>query len=170
MLRVYLNLLLVFCSLTALSQNRAELQKRNGFKDIKLGMIIDSLKGYKFKKDFLEHNEFPAKLYSFENPNYARIGEVNVDKIEIKTYKDQIYEIIVVTEKDQRLVKALESLYGKADYDLKRETYFWRTEDVLLKFKSHAKHQLELLYISFPVYKKMKLDKNQKVDDIANDF
>ena len=52
----------------------------------------------------------------------------------------------------------------------KRETYFWKTENLVLKFRSHSKHQIELLYISYPVIKMMKTDKNQKVDDIANDF
>src|SRR4051812_18428544 len=111
MSRIYIIIFFACYSITAFCQNREELQKRNGFKDIKLGMLIDSLKGCEFKKEFLERNEYPAKLYTFENSNYSRIGEVKVDRIDIKTYKDQIYEIIVVTEKDQRLMKALESLY-----------------------------------------------------------
>ena len=67
-------------------------------------------------------------------------------------------------------MKALESLYGKADYDLKNETYFWKTDNLVLKFRSAGRHQLELLYSSNVVYKKMKEDKKKKVDDIANDF
>lgn len=168
--KIQLFIFLLVCPLVIYSQNREELQKRNGFKDIKLGMVIDSLKGCKLKKEFLERNEFPAKLYTYENPSYTSIGEVKVDKIELKTYKNLIYEISVVTEKDKRLIKALESLYGKADYDLKRETYFWKATDLILKFRSYSKNQLELAYISFLVFKQMKIDKNQKVDDIANDF
>jgi hypothetical protein len=157
-------------SLNGYGQNLAELEKRNGFKDIKLGTTADSIKGIKFKKEFLERDEFPAKLYTVEHPDYAKIGEVNIDKIELKTYDDLIYEIIVITHKDLRMMKALESLYGKSDYDIKRETYFWKSESLILKFRSHSKNRLELLYISYPVLRKMKEDKNQKVDDIANDF
>src|SRR5689334_13064647 len=73
---------------TAVSQDISELEKRNGFKDIKLGMIADSVKGVKFKKDFKERDEFPAKLYAVEHPDFARIGEVKVDRIEVKAYKD----------------------------------------------------------------------------------
>ncbi len=152
------------------SQDIGELEKRNGFKDIKLGMIADSVNGVKLKKEFKEKDEFPAKLYTVDHPDYANIGEVKVDQIELKAYKDLIYEISVVTKKDPRLMKALESLYGKADYDLKAETYFWKTENMILKFRSHGKHHLELLFQSYLIHKMMKTDKNQKVDDIANDF
>jgi hypothetical protein len=168
--KIALMMLVTASSITGYGQNLAQLEKRNGFKDIKLGATVDSLKGVKLKKEFLEKNEFPAKLYTVDHPDYAKIGEVAIDKIEVKTYKDLIYEIIVITDKDLRMMKAMESLYGKSDYDLKRETYFWRTENIVLKFRSHSKNRLELLYIYLPVLKQMKEDKNQKVDDIANDF
>lgn len=151
-------------------QNISELEKRNGFKTIKLQMIADSIKGIKLKKEFKEKDEFPAKLYSVEDSTLTSIGEVKVSKIEVKAYKDLVYEISVVTEKDTRLMKALESLYGKADYDMKNELYFWRTDNMVLKFKSHGRAHLELIYVSYTIHKKMKADKNQKVDDIANDF
>ncbi len=152
------------------SQDISQLEKRNGFKDIKLGMIVDSLRGVKFKKEIKEKDEFPAKLYSVEHPDFSQVGEVKVSEIEVKAYKDILYEISVVTQKDTRLMKALESLYGKADYDMKTEVYFWRTDNMVLKFKSHGRHHLELLYTSYAVHKMMKADKDQKVDDIANDF
>jgi hypothetical protein len=151
-------------------QNVSQLEKRNGFKTIKLQMIADSIKGAKFKKEFKEKDEFPAKLYSIEDSTLTSIGEVKVDRIEVKAYNDLVYEISVVTEKDTRLMKALESLYGKAEYDIKNESYFWRTDNMVLKFKSHGRAHLELLYISLTIHKMMKTDKNQKVDDIANDF
>jgi hypothetical protein len=162
--------LLIIISVSGYGQNLAELERRNGFKDIKLGMIIDSLKGIKLKKEFMEKDEFPAKLYDVDHPDYTKIGEVKINKIEVKTYKSLIYEIIIVCDKDLRMMKALESIYGKSEYDLKKETYFWRSENLILKFRSHSKNHLELLYISFPVLKTMKADKEQKVDDIANDF
>jgi hypothetical protein len=67
-------------------------------------------------------------------------------------------------------MKALESIYGQAEYDLKRGTYFWRGETVSLKFRSHSKNELEMLYTSFIVYKMMKADKHKKVEAIADDF
>lgn len=162
--------LFLFASINSFCQNLTELERRNGFKDIKLGSPIDSVQGFKLKKEFKERDEFPAKLYEVENDAYTKIGEVEVERIELKTYKDLIYEITVVTDKDARLMKALESLYGKAGYDMKNETYFWKTENLILKFKSEGKRTLQMQYISYGVHKMMRQDKNQKVDDISNDF
>lgn len=153
-----------------LSQDISQLEKRNGFKDIKLGMIADSVKGVKFKKEIKEKDEFPAKEYSVEHPDFSSIGEVKVNRIDIKAYKDLVYEISVITAKDLRLMKALESLYGKSEYDIKSEVYFWRTNDIVLKFRPHGRGHIELLYTSYVIHKMMKADKEQKVDDIANDF
>lgn len=152
------------------SQDVSELEKRYGFKDIKLEMPIDSVKGIKFKKDILEAKQYPAKLYEVDHPDYASIGEVKVKDIQLKTYKDKVYEIHLITEKDPRLMKALESIYGKADYDMRAETYFWKSPIITLKFISSGKHQLQLTYSATKVYSQMKEDKKQKVDDIADDF
>jgi hypothetical protein len=151
-------------------QDISELEKRNGFKDIKLGALADSVKGVKFKKDIKESDEFDARQYEVSHPDYSKIGEVEVKGIEIKAYKGLIYEIIVVTAKDTRLMKALESIYGQAEYDIKRETYFWKSNSVTLKFRSHSKHALELIYNSQLVRKMMKEDKGKKVEAIADDF
>ena len=157
-------------SIVSHAQKIAELEKRNGFKDLKLGMPIDSVKGYKLRKEFKEQDEFDAKLYSVENPLYASIGEVKINAVELKTYKDQVYQIHVIADKDPRLMKALESIYGSAEYDMKRETYFWKGQTLVLKFKSYSRNQLEMIYTSFPVLNQMKEDKGKKVQDIADDF
>jgi hypothetical protein len=161
---------LLYIANPARAQKIAELDRRNGFKDLKLGMLIDSVKGYKLKKEFKEKDEFEAKLYAIENEALSKIGEVAVNRVEAKTYKDLIYQIHVVTDKDPRIMKALESIYGVADYDMKRETYFWRGQTLVLKFRSYSKGQLEMIYTSFPVLAMMKSDKVQKVQDIADDF
>jgi hypothetical protein len=163
--------LLLLSNLLLGAQSIDELERRNGFKDIRLGMMIDSLKGHKFKKDIKEKDEFIAKLFTVEDQiAYSKIGEVSVNKIEVKTYKDLVYQITVVADKDTRIMKALESLYGLAEYDIKRETYFWKSQNLILKFRSHSKNQLEMIYTSFPVLNMMKVDKGKKVEAIANDF
>jgi hypothetical protein len=163
-------LTLLAVNFASVAQNLSELERRNGFKDIKLGTAIDSIKITVLEKEFKERNEFPAKLFRVENDAYSTIGEVKVSRVEVKTYKDTIYEIGVWTAKDPRLMKALESLYGRADFDMKNETYFWKTDNIILKFKSEGKSKLVLTYISPPIHKSMKLDKDKKVDDIADDF
>ncbi|SHG61000.1 hypothetical protein SAMN04488109_1065 [Chryseolinea serpens] len=169
-IRVVTAFLFFVVAAPCLGQDTLELDKRNGFKDIHLNAPIDSVTGSKLIKEFKEKDEFPARLYEVINPLYEKIGEVNVEKIELKTYKDMVYEIRVLADKDPRLMKALESLYGKADYDIKNETYFWKSDKMILKFHAAGKHKLEMLYISYGLHKMMKADKDKKVDDIANDF
>ena len=147
-----------------------EFDKRNGFKDIKLASSIDSVKGAKFKKDFKEKGHHPAKLYSIEHPDYQSIGEVKIDRIEVKTFKGFIYQILVITDKDTRLMKGMEAALGKPVYNLRDESYNWGGEKGGLKFKSHSKNQLELLYFSSVVYKMMNEDKANKIKDISGDF
>jgi hypothetical protein len=170
MRRLIFFFLLFFGAAGVFGQELTELEKRNGFKDIKLGMPVDSVKGIKFKKDFKDNDEFEAKLHSVEHADYSKIGEVPVRHIEVKSYRGLVYEINVVTPKDPRLMKALESIYGKADYDMKTETYFWKTDLITLKFHAHSKKELEMTYISYLVRNMMKADKNKKVEAIADDF
>src|SRR5688500_4802534 len=119
MLKFTLLLLLITTAFAVSGQDIAELERRNGFKDLKLGIPIDSVKGEKkFRKEFKEQGEFVSKLYTVEHPDYNKIGEIPISKIEIKTYKDLVYQIHVIADKDTRLMKALESVYGQADYDL----------------------------------------------------
>ncbi len=170
MMRYFLTVILTVLILQIDAQQLSELEERHGFKDIRLGMIADSVKGSKLKKEFKEQNQYPAKLYTVAHPDYSRIGEVKVKSLELKSYMDLVYEISVTVDKDTRLIKALESLYGKADYDMKNETYFWKTENLILKFRSSGKNSLELLYTSYVIHRMMKEDKDKKIDDIANDF
>lgn len=170
MSRFSLFIFFLSAAIITIAQEVTELERRNGFKDIKLGMVVDSLKGIKFKKDFKERDEFDAKLFTVENADYEKIGEVDIKKIELKTYKNLIYEIIVIADKDPRLMKALESIYGKSEYDMKQETYFWKGTNITLKFRSHSGSKLEMIYTSYLVHKMMKEDKGKKIEDIADDF
>src|SRR5689334_9000554 len=101
-----------------------EIDRRNGFKDIKMASNIDSVKGAVFKKEIKEGHH-PAKLYSIEHPDYQTIGEVKIESIEVKTYKGLIYQISVITEKDSRLMKGMESALGKPIYNVRDESYNW---------------------------------------------
>lgn len=168
----FLFTLVLTCAIThaSFSQEENEFDKRNGFKDIKLASPIDSVKGTEFKKDFKEKGNYPAKLYIVDHPDYKSIGEVAIHKIEIKTYKGLIYEILVITEKDERLMKGLERALGPSGYNVRDETYNWSGKKGSLKFRSHSKNELELLYNSFVVYALMKEDKSKKIDDISDDL
>jgi hypothetical protein len=152
------------------AQDLAELNRRRGFKDIKLGTPIDSIRGASYKKDALEKNEFPVKQYNVENDNYKSIGEVKVKKVEVKAYKDIVYEIVVITQKDTRLMKGMNKSFGKPVYILTTDTYNWKTDSLSLTFKDHARNELRLTYRYYPVLKQMQIDKGKKIEEIAEDF
>lgn len=169
-MRVAALCLISFISLAAFGQDAAELDRRRGFKDIKLGTRVDSLRGATFRKDVLEKNEFPAKLYEIESEDYRSIGEVKVKKIEVKAYKDTIYEIVVITQKDTRLMKGMQKSFGKPVYILPTDSYNWQTDSLSLTFKDRSRNELQLTYRYYPVLKQMRIDKGKKIDEIAEDF
>jgi hypothetical protein len=162
-------IMLLLSHLTS-AQHSTELDKRNGFKDIKLSSLADSVKGVVFKKDITNKEGQLSKVYNVDHPDYKKIGEVAIEEIELTAYKGLIYVIRVVTVKDLRLMKGMEMALGKAEWDLRNEQYFWKAEKLSLTFKSVEKDKIELTYTSFPVLQKMKEDKKKEVEDIADDF
>ena len=168
--RIGFTLLLIAGNLIFIhAQDVAELTRRNGFKTIKLGNPIDSVKGAVLKKEFLEREEFLARLYETQHAEYKTIGEVAVQDIQLMTYKNLIYKIVVTTDKDPRVMRALEKSFGKAVYVVRTTSYSWKAETLSLTFLAH-KNDIELTYRCYPVYKMMMEDKGKKVDVIAEDF
>ncbi len=171
MSRLAVSLIFFLSTIGILSaQDIAELERRNGFKTLKLGTLIDSIKGAEFKKDVKEKNEFPAKLYEVENEEYASIGEVKVKSVEVKTYKDVVYEIVVITNKDTRLMKGMMKSFGQPKYNLVTDTYNWAGQTLGLTFNGQSRNEIKLTYRYYPALKQMYVDKGKKIDDIAEDF
>jgi hypothetical protein len=152
------------------SQDSAELVRRNGFKDIKLGSVVDSVKGALFKKDITELKEFDAKLYQVKSPAYEKIGEAEVESVEVKVYKGLIYEIMVTLPKDPRIMKGLEKSYGKAIYSLRTQSYYWRVPEKISLVYKGSKKDVTLTYRSYPMIQLMYKDKKKKIEKIAEDF
>jgi hypothetical protein len=152
------------------AQLSTELDKRNGFKDIKLGSLVDSVKSVSYKKDITNKDGQLSKVYVVDHPDYKKVGEVAVEEIELTAYKGLIYIIRVTTVKDLRLMKGMEMALGKAEWDIRNEQYVWKAEKLGLSFKSVEKDKIELTYNSLPVIQKMKEDKKKEVEDIADDF
>jgi hypothetical protein len=156
---------------SAFAQSAGELDNRGGYKTIRLLDPIDSVKGYKLKKEFTEKgNVYPSAIYEVNHPDYMTIGEIGVNTIEIETYNGKIYRIYVYTEKDERLMKAMENVLGKSTYNSRENLYFWSTERILLTFQSHGKKELKLVYRSNVIPKLMKEDREKKVETISSDF
>ncbi len=170
MTRIFISLTLLLVASISFGQDIGELARRNGFKDIKLGNPVDSVKGAVFVKEFTELKEFEVKLYEVKNPAYEKIGEAEVKEVKLKTYKGLIYEIIVTTPKDPRIMRGLEKSYGKATYNIRTETYNWQVPlQISLVYKGHHK-EVKLTYRSYPVIKMMYTDKKKKIEEIAEDF
>jgi hypothetical protein len=153
------------------AQSPAELDSRNGFKDIRLGTRADSVKGAKLRKEFTaKENVYPSQTYVVEHPEYATIGDVKIKSVELGAYRNLIETITLITDKDPRLMKALENLFGRATYDAKNYQYFWRGDSVILTYKSHSKNSLILEYRSLVIPRMMVEDRKSKIDKIAEDF
>ncbi len=168
-MKQFLSLMLLVITFSLQAQDLNELERRNGFKEIKLGSSIDSVKGATFKKDIIERKEFQAKLYETEFPAYMTIGDVEVKKISIKTYKGLIYEMDIITVKDPKVMRGLEKSYGKATYSIRTESYYWKGQTLNLIYKGHRK-DIKLTYRSSPVIRMMYEDKGKKVEEVADDF
>lgn len=162
-------ILLIIINLPLSGQTVSELDRRNGYKTIRLGNPIDSVKGAEFKKDFLELKKYPAKIYETRHADYLSIGEVVVKKVQVKTYKNLVYEINVFLPKDQRIMQGLEKSYGHATYSVRLHAYYWNAENLSLVFKGDKK-KIQLTYKSAPIIKMMNDDKNKKVDQVAQEF
>ncbi len=166
---IIISFLLILFNTCLWAQNTAELDRRNGFKSIKLGNPIDSVKGAEFKKDIIELKMFPAKIYETRHADYKSIGEVTVKKLELKTYKGLVYEINVFLPKDPRVMQGLEKSYGEATYSMRLHAYYWNAENLSLVFKGDGK-KIHLTYKSAPVLKMMHEDKSKKVEQVADEF
>ncbi|MBN8575628.1 MAG: hypothetical protein J0L66_01740 [Cytophagales bacterium] len=168
-MKLLLALLLCTIIVSGQSQDTQELERRNGFKEIKLGMHIDSVKGALFRKDLIERKEFATKLYETTHPDYMSIGDVPVKLISLKVYKGLIYEILVSLGHDPKIMKGLEKSYGKATYSIRTESYYWKAQTLTLVYKGHRK-EVNLTYRSVPVIAMMYADKGKKIEEVADDF
>ena len=156
--------------LASAASGQTELDRRNGFKDIKMVTPIDSIRGATFKKDIESTESQFLKLYEIKHPAYSNIGDVPVDQVEVVTYKGLVYEITVLTEKDPRLMRGMELALGRADFNVRDKTYSWGGKNLSLTFSPFGKDQIQLKYHSHLITEMMKKDKEEKIEEIAEDF
>lgn len=170
---------LLFCLLTLLSLTAAgqpqepdseELERRNGFKSIRLNFPVDSVKGAEFKEDITEKGGFQSKVYQVTGEEFKSIGSVKIEKVRLKAYKGLVYEIVVITEKNPDLMKGLSKALGKPSFSVRTNIYSWRSKSVALTFEPSGKNDLKLTYKSYPVFRLMAEDKGRKAEEIMNDF
>lgn len=162
-------LLLLLSSTSSAFSQAAESEGIYGFKSLKLDSRIDSVKGAKFLKEF-DKDGVRSKLFEVQNEELMTLGELKVDKIFVRTFKEIVYEIYVEMDKDVRIMKALEKLYGAAGYDGLNQTYFWKMEKFNIRFKSQSKKRIEIIYHSYAYQQMVRDEKNKKVKSLSDDF
>jgi len=167
-MRLILALIIASCT-TGFAQN-AELDKRNGFKDIKLGSEAVSYDGLELKKS-VEDRIYPeAELYVSKKGHYENIGPHKVHSLTAKTYKGEIFEIKVIIDKNSDLYKGLKKNFGDPKFDLRKDEYYWAGENLRLSYASLSKNKIVMTYWSYPMHQKLKDDKKKAIEDIADDF
>ncbi|MDH5396573.1 MAG: hypothetical protein OEX02_00395 [Cyclobacteriaceae bacterium] len=171
----YKNLILCGLLITALTgkgQSVEELDKRNGFKDIKLNSEITQYDELEFKKK-IKDEVFPdAKLYVNKKGSYTTIGNIPVIGVEVSTYKDRIFQIRVETDKNTNLYKGLATAFGEGSWSLRKKAYVWSAENLSLVFRSVGKNKesLELIYYSYVMVRERKEEKKEYVREVSDDF
>ncbi len=154
----------------AVGQDVSELDKRNGFKDIKLNTSVFDYTGLEYKKD-IKDDLFPeAKIFVPVKGNYENIGSLKIYSLEVKTYRDSVFQIVVVTDKDPNLYKGLKAAFGEPEYHYRAGFYHWTTKRLRLSYTPYQKDKIEMKYESFLMRNKLKEDKQQVVEEIVSDF
>lgn len=126
--------------------------------------------GLNFKKS-IKDNIYPdAGLYVAKKGSYQSIGRLKIFSLEVKTYKDEIFEIKVTTEKDPDLYQGLKKVFGEPEFSLVSNTYFWRSASVKLTYIANAKGKIEMVYTSIKMRDRLKADQKEVVDVISEDF
>jgi hypothetical protein len=167
-MRVLFTFLFFAASISATSQISHELDKRNGFKDLK---ILTSVSGYpgleywKADKTKPEHSIYKAKKGS-----YDKIGNVDVFKVTVYTYRDLIFKIEVITVKDETLFHSLEKAYGKIKSSMAATYSYWEGEKVRLNYETEGSKKIKLTYVSKQIKQMIALDKKKAVESLSTEF
>lgn len=164
-------LILIVFSHGILAQDKIHpLDEKGGFQDIMLDSLISQYPGLKEKKK-IDEELFPETILYVNNKGvYETIGRVKVYSVEVKTYKDRIYEIIVTTEYDPAIYQGLTRNFGEGQYSLRKKAYQWSSHNVALYFKKEKKSRLQLIYHSKRMDRRRRDEIKKSYTDVSDDF
>ena len=168
----YLSFTLVLCFIVSVSlaQSTKELDKRNGFKDIKLATEIKQYEGLEYKEDITNEAFKKLSVYTKKKGYYESIGSIKIREVEVLAYKGEVYKITVITEKNPKLYNGLKKAFGEATFSYRNDNYYWSTDNITLTFGNKAKTKLKLEYTSHIMKRRLKEDKKEEIEDISQDF
>lgn len=167
-MRILLTLFFIGFSLSGYSQSSEELDKRNGFKDIKLLTDVSLYPGLEFWKD--DKSKPDHAIYRSKKGSYEKIGDVEISKITVYTYRDLIFEIEVIATKDEKLFRSLEKAYGKINSSIAASYSYWDGKKVRLNYETVGKKNLKLTYRSKQIKQLIALDKKKAIDSLSTEF
>ena len=163
------SIFLIF-SIQSFAQSVDELEKRYGFKDIKLETHINLYPSLEPVKIHHKDKKEGVTAYEAVKGAYDQIGEIKVHEVMVLAYDSMIFEISVITEKDGNLYKGLEKAFGKPQNTVGYGAYTWKTDKLSLTFRSHSKSKLEIRYHVFAYEKWLKEEKKEKIEEVSSDF
>lgn len=166
-MRILFTLLILVGSISLYAQNN-ELDERNGFKNIKLLSKATDYPELKFDKQQAE--EFKAIYVS--KPGYLEsIGDIQIKDFKAYTYKDLIYQIEIITNKEPELFKGLEAAFGNAKFSVVGNEYVWQGTKVKLTYSSIKGGKKTIMTYSAPEIKDIiKQDEQAEIKQLSEDF
>jgi len=155
---------------SSLAQTTEELDKRNGFKDIKLATEVHQYEGLEYKEEIADELFKTLSVYVKKKGYYESIGSIKIHDVEVLAYKGEVYQIKVITEKNPKLYRGLKKAFGEPTFSPRGDNYYWSTDNLGLTFGNNAKSKLQLLYTSYVMKGRLKEDKKEEIEDISEDF
>ena len=167
-MRALLILLVVLFGQYSLAQTVKELDKRNGFKDIKLLSDVTTYEGLEFSKPL--KNNPGHSIYKAVKGHYETIGDIEILDLVVYAYRNQVYQINVTTRKEEKLFRSLEKTFGKVHTTLVSPNPYWDGEDIKLIYIVDGAKKLTLSYQSKKIKHIIAMDKKKEVDDLTTEF
>lgn len=166
-MKTILSLLLLVGSITAYAQNN-ELDERNGFKNIKLLSKANEYPELKFDKQQAKE----GKAIYIRKPGYLQsIGDIQIRDLKVYTYKDLIYQIDVITNKEPELFRGLEAAFGKAKFSVVGNEYFWQGNRIKLTYSSiKGGKKTVMTYSTDKIKNLIKQDEQAEIKQLSEDF
>lgn len=147
------------------AQNLKALDEKNGFRNLKFGMSIDSLKNSKI----IESHKY--QKYYIKTDENLKIGDFDVKAISYGFYKGHLDFILIeiVGYSNSRGIKGVfESQYGKGYQSNEYiEKYYWFGNNVSLCYDENSLNQNSKIMISTKMYNKEKEADKKAIEEKA---
>ena len=167
-MRFLLFFVILGCGNFGLAQTANELDQRNGFKDIKLLSDVTTYPGLEFYKELKDKPD--QAMYRAGKGSYSHIGDVEIYKLVVYTYRKQIYQIEVTTAKSEKLFRSLEKAFGKINSSIASQTSYWEGEKVKLNYNVEGNKKIKLTYLAKDIKRIIAEDKKEAVDSLTTEF